>query len=424
MSAPQPVDVTGGSDGVAADCDAIVHVAGRFVGAGHDTLSTAAELHRVLAGEALSGSSLLDPLGSGEVSAALLWALDAPQGLSWAGTECTALGGELRAAAAAYATADRLANDARDVAAGLVGAGPATVDGTAVLVRTGDPVAAAQAVLADDPQLADVLVNALGLPALLTARAHDLPDGHAVVRATGPDEQGLAGVPPRSLADVLGELQQRDAGGRSGAIDVRIVTLVDGSRRVIIDVTGTKSWDPFPTSDVTSLTTNGRALVGERTAYEQGVLTALRRAGVRRRDPVMIVGHSQGGMVAVTAARDAVRSGEFDVTHVVTAGSPIGRTVGDVPGRVQVLALENAHDVVPHLDGRANPDRRNVTTVIGARGDGTVLDDHSLDDAYVPLVRDAQASDDRSIRQFLGGADDFFRGVRVRTYAFQVQRQY
>jgi pimeloyl-ACP methyl ester carboxylesterase len=279
-------------------------------------------------------------------------------------------------------------------------------------------------VVADDPALADVLVGALGLPQALAVIAHDLPDGSGRVSDEGPDRLGRAATPPRSLADVLAELADRDDDGRSGSIDVRILTLTDGSRRVIVDVTGTKSWDPLPTSDVTSLTTNGRALVGEPTAYEQGVLGAMRRAGVRPDDPVMLVGHSQGGMVAVTAARDAVRRRAFRVTHVVTAGSPIGRTVGDVPGSVQVLALENARDVVPHLDGRANPDRPNVTTVTGRRGNGTVADDHSLGDAYVPLAGDTEAAADRSVRDFLTGADGYFRAVRVETHVYQISRGY
>ena len=37
---------------------------------------------------------------------------------------------------------------------------------------------------------------------------------------------------------------------------------------------------------------------------------------------------------------------------------PLGLTVGALPSRVQVLALESSKDVVPHLDGRANPDLR------------------------------------------------------------------
>jgi pimeloyl-ACP methyl ester carboxylesterase len=220
------------------------------------------------------------------------------------------------------------------------------------------------------------------------------------------------------------ELAWRDGEQVHGGIDVRMVTLADGSRRVIVDITGTKSWDPLPTGDVTSLTTNGRALVGVRTAYEQGVLLAMRRAGVRRHDKVMLVGHSQGGMVAVTAARDALRSGEFDVTHVVTAGSPVALTVGQLPRRVQVLALENRRDVVPHLDGRANPDRRNVTTATASSGDGTVLGDHAVEGAYVPIAEEVDASRNRSVRDFLDGAGDFFRGTEVRTTTYQVTRGY
>ena len=75
-------------------------------------------------------------------------------------------------------------------------------------------------------------------------------------------------------------------------------------------------------------------------------------------------------MVAVTTARDAVRQGEYNVTNVITAGSPIGRTVGRLPRSVQVLALENDSDIVPHLDGVENPAEPNITTVRGRFGDG------------------------------------------------------
>jgi pimeloyl-ACP methyl ester carboxylesterase len=224
------------------------------------------------------------------------------------------------------------------------------------------------------------------------------------------------------LRDVIGDLAQRSS-GRHGEIDVRILTMPDGSRRVIVDVTGTKSWDPLPTRDITSLTTNGRALVGERTAYEEGVLAAMRAAGVQRSDRVMMVGHSEGGMVAVTAARDATASGEFDVTHVITAGAPIGRTVGSLPARVKVLALENTTDVVPHLDGVANPDKPNVTTVSGQRGNNTVGGDHDIARSYVPLAGDAQASHHRSVREFLHSAGGYFGATQVETRTYQIQRR-
>jgi hypothetical protein len=421
---PVPVSVTGGVGGIAAECAALAALASRFGSVADECAHATLALHGYLAEPALLSSALLDPVGFAHFESELLWALDGWQGLSWAAGECAAVDGELRSAAAAYQAVDHLATDLHDTVIGAVDAGPALVAGGATLAGTGDPLAAAQAVVVRDPQLADLAVDALGLPGLLAGTARLLPDGHAVLRETGVDRGGVAGRPPRRLTDILLDLARRDGDLHHGEIDVRVLTLPDGSRRAIVDVTGTKSWDPLPTADVTSLTTNGRALVGERTAYEDGVLAALHRAGVRPSEPVMLVGHSEGGMVAVTAARDALRSRRFHVTHVVTAGSPIGRTAGQLPARVQVLALENARDVVPHLDGVANPDRRNVITASAAHGDGTIIGDHEIARSYVPLAADVEASENRSVRAFLASADGYFRAASVETHTYQVQRRY
>ena len=334
------------------------------------------------------------------------------------------LDGELRLAAAAYGNADRLYRNLHDEASGALHLPAALAAAGATLGRTGDPLAAAQTAVAHDPQAADLVINTLGLPTAIDAAALALPDGRGVAHELGTDETRLAATPPRRLSDIIGELGARDADPRHGAIDVRILTLPDGTRRVIVDITGTKSWTPLPTADITSLTTNGRALVGEPTAYEQGVLAAMRHAGVRRTDPVMLVGHSEGGMVAVEAARAATTTGAFTVTHVVTAGAPIGLTVGALARSVQVLALESTRDVVPHLDGAANPDEQNVTTVSGAYGDGTIVGDHAVKRSYLPLAEAAQASNNASIRAFLRSARDYFRGAAVRTHAFQMTRVY
>lgn len=424
LSPPPTPWVRGGSAGIAADCAEMVSLAGRFGEVADEILEAALALHRYLLDPALVLSGVLDPAGYVEFEADLLLALDGWRGLAWAAAACAALDGELRLAATAYGEADRLGTGLHDLLVGAALSGPALAHGAAVLARTGDPVQAADTVIADDPELADLLITTLGIPTLLELSAGALPDGHGAVHPTGLDRSGAAGRPPRRLTDLLADLAQRNGDERHGEIDVRILTLADGSRRAIVDVTGTKSWDPLPTTDVTSLTTNGRALVGVRTAYEQGVLAAMRRAGVRADDAVMLVGHSEGGMVAVTAARDAVLTGEFNVTHVITAGAPIGRSVGSLPSSVQVLALESSQDVVPHLDGVANPDRPNVTTAGTRRGDGTVIGDHDIEGAYLPVARDVQASRNRSIRDFLAGAAGYFRARRVETHTYQVRRRY
>jgi hypothetical protein len=424
LHTPQPVSITGGVGGIAATCDEIVAVAGRFGGVAGDTMGTAATLHGYLLHPAVTLSSIIDPVGFAEFEADLLTALDGWRGLSWAGLACAALDAELRAAAGAYVAADRLSGGLHDAFAGALDAAPALAVGAEVLARTGDPIRAAEAAIVRDPAAADTVVDLLGIPATLHVLGAAIPDGHGVVRAPGFDRTGVAGRPPRRLTDLVRGLAQRNGDERHGEIDVRVLTMPDGSRRAIVDITGTKSWNPLPTADVTSLTTNGRALVGESTAYEGGVLAAMRKAGVRHTDDVMLVGHSEGGMVAVTAARDAVRSRAFRVTHVVTAGSPIGRTVGQLPNTVKVLALENSKDVVPHLDGVANPDKPNVTTASAPRGDGTIGGDHDIADAYLPLAGDTQASRDRSIREFLSSAQGYFQATKVETHTYQIQRRY
>lgn len=421
----RPVSVTGGADGIEARTEDLTLLARRFGGVATDCLGSSTTLHGYLVDGAVTTSVAFDPAGWARFETELLGALDGLHGLTWTGLRCGVLDGELRAAALAYRAADRLETALHDEVRGLVGLPGALVAAGTELAQSHDPVAAAQAGVAADPRVADLVVNELGLPGALAASAAALPDGHGVARPLGVDAQGVAGRPPRRLTDVVGALARRnDDDTHHGAIDVRIITLPGGARRVIVDITGTKSWSPGHTSDVTSLTTNGRALVGRSTAYEQGVLSAMRQAGVRPEDDVMLVGHSEGGLVAVTTARDAVRSGRFHVTHVVTAGSPVGRTVGELPRSVKVLALESSLDVVPHLDGVANPDRANVTTVTSTRGDRTVHGDHSLDTTYHRVAADTQASHDASVREFLTSADGYFRGSHVSTHTFQVVRHY
>lgn len=414
----------GGSGGIVADCARTVALARQFGNVAEDTLHSGWTLHGYLFDPCLQLTGLLDPVGYAAFEFELLGALDGSCGLSEAAAACAALDAELRLAAAAYEGVDRLDTEVHDVLLGALLGPPAIAVGALVLAQTHNPLRATQAVVATDPQLADVVVTALGIPTVLRVAAEAVPDGSGVAQPTGPDRAGPAGRPPRRLTDLLADLAQRNADERHGEIDVRVLTLPDGSRRAIVDITGTKSWSPLASSDVADLATDGRALVGERTAYEQGVLAALRRAGVRRHDGVLLVGHSEGGMVAVTMARDAVASGEFNVTHVITAGSPIGLTAGTLPASVQVLALENASDVVPHLDGVANPDRPNVTTATTRHGDDTVVGDHGVDTAYLPVAADVQASDDRSIRDFLAGAAGFFAATDVRTHTYQITRRY
>jgi hypothetical protein len=335
---------------------------------------------------------------------------------------CRDLRTKLLAAAERYRHADD-ANVAELLGFGMLaglGAGRSLLGGLAHFAATGNPVTSAEQILISDPALVDAAMTGSGALSLDVLIAPHYPDGFPVVTATGVTQD----VPsPRSVADVIGRLAARDAASTiGGAIDVTLVTGPDGVRRAIVDIPGTKTWDPGESSDVTSLGTNARALVGQPTTYAAGVLVALRRAGVRADEPVLLAGHSQGGMVAVEVAEAARATGEFDVTHVVTAGSPIGRTVGRLPATVDLLALENATDVVPHLDAADNPDRPNVTTVGFGAGDGTILGDHLLDPSYEEGARLVDASRALSLRDFEHSLSGFFAGGTAVTHTYTVSR--
>jgi hypothetical protein len=303
----------------------------------------------------------------------------------------------------------------------------AVVDSGAALV-TGGPAQALQTFLTDDPELVDTTIDALrfGAGPLGSALAKALADtyfddGNAVVTATG-NIRMAATAPPRSVADLMAALSSRN-GGQDGEVDVRVLTGSDGRRRVIVDIPGTKDWGvAHESSDVVGWATNIRAIDGERTSYEKGVLDAMTRAGVRPTDDVMVVGHSLGGMVAAALARDAVRDRRFNVTHVVTAGAPIGKFAGRLPANVQVLALENRHDVVPHLDGVENPDLPNVTTATFEVDGGTIGGDHGIDTSYELGAAEVDASEDPAVRAFLDGASGYFSATAVQTRSYVVTR--
>src|SRR5699024_1974110 len=105
---------------------------------------------------------------------------------------------------------------------------------------------------------------------------------------------------------------------------------------------------------------NPGAFIGMDTASGQMIIRAMREAGVGPTDPVVITGHSQGGMVAVNVANhpDAVR--EFTIEGVITAGSPISNLAAPDG---HTLALEHTEDPVPGLDDASNSLAPGMVTV-------------------------------------------------------------
>ena len=419
------VTVSGGAGSIAADFEELAAFASALDGAADSVAGVLRVLARCLADPAMVGAAMLDPSGAFEILA-LTGAAMAGAAAVVAG--CQSVSAGLRLAAASYRAADALDRRAAPVLSAAYR--------LPLVLRPlpGMPLGGGlQARLIAAPGLVDVAVQALTfagtghLPLagettrLAGILATPFPDGTAVVRAQPDAPTGDGDGPPRGAADLVRALAVRgthNAGG--GCIDIRTLDGA-GGRRVIVDITGTTAWNLDPrhqTEEVSDLGTNLRALANRSSVFERGVVQALGEAGVTAGEPIMLVGHSQGGMIAARLAGHLGAAG-FTVTHLVTAGAPIG--LAAVPRSVSVLSLQNRGDLVPELDGADNPRRANWITVGTAHGDSSVLARHSIH-SYLAGAADLDASADPALAHWRRTAVGYLSAERVSTQVFQIRR--
>ncbi|UNK70409.1 hypothetical protein [Microbacterium sp. H1-D42] len=81
------------------------------------------------------------------------------------------------------------------------------------------------------------------------------------------------------------------------------------------------------------------------TQYERAVLEAMEQAGVGPDDPVMLVGFSQGGIMA---GHLAAYNSDYNWQAVVAAGAPIDHM--PIPDDIDVVSVQHNGDPVPRLD--------------------------------------------------------------------------
>jgi len=201
-----------------------------------------------------------------------------------------------------------------------------------------------------------------------------------------------------SLQDYMEAEGLTDSMGKdeTGVVDIRKVVGPDGVERWVVTLPSTQDWliehgDTGATNDLDS----NLALMltpAQQTQYERAVLEAMRQAGIGD-DPVMLVGFSQGGIMAGHLA--ANRSTEFNFDAVLVYGAPIDAM--NIPESTRVLSIQHTGDVVPTLDlTNPKPNTANHVTVQVDANDGTIgVGSHSNDKyhdtaAYSPELQQYQ----------------------------------
>ncbi|MEZ0446228.1 hypothetical protein [Cellulomonas sp. ICMP 17802] len=236
---------------------------------------------------------------------------------------------------------------------------------------------------------------------------------------------------PRTTAGVLANVARSYSTGAGlpgtpqGIVSVQRLTHPDGSRAWVIEIPGTESWRPNATTPM-DLTTDGRLLAGLPDDLTGAVLEAMRLSGIGADEPVMLAGHSQGGMVAMSVA--AAAGGTYAIRAVATAGTP--DIPGPVPAGVEVRHYRHGEDVVPQLDGVPDATGAHVTVVtreLAAAGQGfpSPVEAHSVA-RYVETARlaDGELAGSPGLRSFDAAAESVLGppGTTAVTRQFQVTR--
>ncbi|HET7066043.1 MAG TPA: hypothetical protein VFI21_00405 [Nocardioides sp.] len=474
MTATPPItSVTGGVAGLAATYAAVRALADRFDAAGDHLREHAGDDARVLTEPDLVESAPLSPVTFAEAEARVLDATCGVHGVLEASVVYEADALLVRATVTAYQECDRMVAasfDALDYALGreigvvLAEEAPALVVlGLAALPawqqlspsdrrRLGDT---AQEWADEHPATVQHVVNGSGglLDGALTAApyltgllglasfhptagdaAADLAglypaEGPATVRRRRDLTVPLGQTPPGDVADLMrhldqtNELSPADRPGDQGTIEVQTLHNADGSVRHVVYLPGTDDLATLPWTadgDARDLPADLHVIAGDHTAYGQGIERAMHDAGIGPHDPVLLVGHSLGG---IEASSLLAHGSGFDVTQVVTAGSPIGG-VRDYPAGTHVLSLENRGDVVPLLDGHDNPDSLQQVTVTFDDHETSIAGNHSLQH-YVHGAVAVDASTDPSVREQLDSLREqgfLGSGGTATSQVFQVTR--
>ena len=249
-------------------------------------------------------------------------------------------------------------------------------------------------------------------------------------RAISVASAGFPASPPApvspGVAGLLSGVQRRSEESdraRQALIGVRKISAGSGRPRAwVVELPGTKEWGLQAGSNPADTTSNLQLVAESTSAYQQAVVHAL-RGRVRPGEPVMLVGHSQGGLTAAALAADPTVRKQFNITHVITAGSPIAGI--EVPPDVQVLSLENERDPVPRLDAAPNaPTAAHTSVVFDLRRES--LGEHHELDAYRAGAEAVDAATDHpSLDAFSDSAKVFFPGdVPAVLHRYQLRREF
>ena len=205
-------------------------------------------------------------------------------------------------------------------------------------------------------------------------------------------------APVQKLNDVLGSYQ-KNTKGTAPMIAVTKYPQSSGPNTYVVDIPSTKDWLGLG-SDFSG-NANIDAFVGDakQTKSYQSVVAALKQNGVEVGANLVLVGHSQGGLIANALASDADFNTSYGVKQVITAGSI--ESSSPVNPEVSYLHLTSPDDLVTVLDQTDPLDQPNVISLVtDYKHNPSYADAHKIESYNDILQETLQHANSISLQQF------------------------
>jgi len=196
--------------------------------------------------------------------------------------------------------------------------------------------------------------------------------------------------------------------------------------RFIVYVAPTQTFSPVADAEPWDLTSNITGVAGLPSGSIRATEQAMAHAGIRPDSQVVLVGYSQGGLVA-----DAIAgSGRWNVAGLETYGDPGGGV--DLPDGIRGLAVRHSDDFIPATGGPQQPVDRVIVERRAFPDAAVIPTDRPAPahqkDAYLATARDIDGARSSAIRDELRALDAFARdyteraGGNVTTSEYRAER--
>lgn len=155
---------------------------------------------------------------------------------------------------------------------------------------------------------------------------------------------------PSTLAQMAAEVDKAanlSDDSQSLVIAIYENVTADGQKTYTVIIPGTREWG-FATTNPADGLSNGQLMAGLPSDSYRATVEAMELAGISPTDPVTLVAHSQGGILASRLAQTSAVDGRFQIDNLVTFGGAGG--LYQPPTGTNQIHLQAADDPVPSLD--------------------------------------------------------------------------